>query len=139
MFRGDQLWGLGTPAGMLHCSLKFFLEHRLVVLFVYLLFFSYIFFSLLASCAFFLLLAINLWGSVIIIFLVKTIFRFSFIVVSRTMKVLVSVISQGETLTWTLVIPHPVIVMILHNSVFDSSLFNFAGVKCGVGWGGWVN
>lgn len=72
----------------------------------------------------------------IIIFLVKTIFRFSFIVVSRTMKVLVSVISQGETLTWTLVIPHPVIVMILHNSVFDSSLFNFAGVKCGVGWGG---
>ena len=32
--------------------------------------------------------------------------------------------------------PHPVIVMILHNSVFDSSLFNFAGVKWGVGWGG---
>jgi len=57
--------------------------------------------------------------------------------VSGTMKVLVSVIiSQGETLTWTLVIPHPVIVMILHNSVFDSSLFNFAGVKWGVGWGG---
>ena len=32
--------------------------------------------------------------------------------------------------------PHPVIVMILHNSVFDSSLFNFAGVKWGGGGGG---
>ena len=50
------------------------------------------------------------------------------------MKGLVSVISQGETLTWTLVMPHPVIVMILYNSVFDSSLFNFAEVKWG--WGG---